>query len=188
MNLYFHFLRGHMHFFFEQLLILTWDFKITSTKLHVIVVLHQQSVSSCNVESNIFASEDSHARDSTSAFNRNGGGFLMKKLHFGRRLYIISVSEASSKCCEVSASSLPLVRNSKRLLFQALHLRDVTITVVTGSPVVEQKRKQEVNAAKPQVVLRRPACIPLVAASFVMDAQRRKQSIWLMFSEFENMV
>lgn len=125
----------------------------------------------------MFAAEDNHNPYSTSAFNRNWGGLIMKKLQFGERLYIF-VSEASSKCCEVSASSLPFVRNPERLLFQALHLRDITITVVKGSSVVEQKRKQEVNAAKPQVVLRRPAYIPLVAASFVMDARSKKQFIW----------
>lgn len=36
-------------------------------------------------------------------------------------------------------------------------LRDVTIAEVTGSAVVEQERKQEVNAATPQVALGRAA-------------------------------
>lgn len=52
------------------------------------------------------------------------------------------------------------------LLFQARplcenHLGDMTVTAVTGNPVVEQERKQEVNTAKLQVVLRRrvdPVC------------------------------
>lgn len=97
------------------------------------------------------------------------GGLFMKKLQFGQRLYITLGSEASSKCCSVSASSLPLVRNSQWLLFQAWHLRDVPLAVVTGSLVVEQKRKQEVNTAEPQVVFRRPARVP-----FVIEAQSKQ--------------
>lgn len=88
----------------------------------------------------------------------------MKYLQFGQRLYIISGSEAIW-VPDQSAVKLPLppppLCNTKWLLFQPWrgknHVRDVTITVVTGSSVVEQERKQEVNAAKPQVVLRRLA-------------------------------
>lgn len=65
--------------------------------------------------------------------------------------------------------------NPERLLFQARlsenHVRDVTITAVTGSPAVEQERKQEVSADEPQVVFEATWRLRLAAAWFVVNVR-----------------
>ena len=105
-----------------------------------------------------------HVPCSASVSNTKLCGLIIKKSQCDHRLYNISRSDAvclsDQSAVKLPHLSAPLC-NPKWLLFQAWqcknHLRDVTITVVTGSLVVEQERKQEVNAAEPQVVLSRPA-------------------------------
>lgn len=87
----------------------------------------------------------------------------MKKLQFGLTLYIISGPQADyvAECSNASSSSPTLYATLTQCYFRfgcvKKPLRDVTITAVTGSSVVEQERKQEVNTTEPQVVFRRPA-------------------------------
>lgn len=88
---------------------------------------------------------------------------VKKKLQFATRLWCLWLR--GHYASDQSAVKLPFPPPQVyvTLLFQALlcknQLRDVTITVVTGSPVLEQERKQEVASNKPQIVLCRPACL-----------------------------